>query len=70
VRVTNKSAAPDPGAPGANDRTSPGLCIAGETLPSRLLMGTGGMTSFAALRSALEGRADLAAALEPPRNGG
>jgi len=54
VRVTNKSAAPDPGAPGANDRTSPGLCIAGETLPSRLLMGTGGMTSFAALRSALE----------------
>ena len=54
MRVTNKSAAPDPGAPGANDRTSPGLCIAGETLPSRLLMGTGGMTSLAALRGALE----------------
>ncbi len=36
--------------------SSPGgdaLCIAGETLPSRLLLGTGGMTSLHALRAAL-----------------
>jgi thiazole synthase len=29
------------------------LCIAGDTLPSRLLLGTGGMTSLHALRAAL-----------------
>jgi thiazole synthase len=29
------------------------LCIAGEALPSRLLLGTGGMTSLAALRTAM-----------------
>jgi len=54
VRVTSDSAAPrtaDTGAP-APDAT--GLCIAGEVLPSRLLLGTGGMTSLAALRAALE----------------
>jgi thiazole synthase len=33
--------------------TTDGLCIAGETLPSRLLLGTGGMTSLDALRQAL-----------------
>jgi thiazole synthase len=33
--------------------TAESLCIAGETLPSRLLLGTGGMTSLRALREAL-----------------
>jgi thiazole synthase len=33
--------------------TSDALCIAGEELPSRLLLGTGGMTSLQALRGAL-----------------
>jgi hypothetical protein len=34
-------------------QSSDGLCIAGEFLPSRLLLGTGGMTSLRALREAL-----------------
>jgi len=54
VRVTRESAAPNPSAADGVVRAAPGLCIAGETLPSRLLMGTGGMTSLAALRGALE----------------
>src|SRR3984957_16932361 len=41
----------------AQSSTSPALsetlCIAGESLPSRLLLGTGGMTSLRALREAL-----------------
>jgi thiazole synthase len=52
VRVTSESAGPNPGGPESGRDAS--LCIAGESLPSRLLMGTGGMTSFAALRAALE----------------
>ncbi len=39
-------------APDAN-RDDAGLCIAGEVLGSRLLLGTGGMTSLDALRAAL-----------------
>ena len=54
MRVTRESAAPNPSAADGVVRAAPGLCIAGETLPSRLLMGTGGMTSLAALRGALE----------------
>ena len=54
MRVTRESAAPNPGAADGVVRAAPGLCIAGETLPSRLLRGTGGMTSLAALRGALE----------------
>jgi thiazole synthase len=52
--VTRDPAAPDPGAGRSDDRTASELCLAGETLPSRLLLGTGGMTSLAALRAALE----------------
>jgi thiazole synthase len=36
-----------------NDAKDQALCIAGERLASRLLLGTGGMTSLAALRQAL-----------------
>ena len=54
MRVTRESAAPNPGAADGVGRAAPQLCIAGEMLPSRLLMGTGGMTSLAALRGALE----------------
>jgi thiazole synthase len=57
VRVTRDSAGPGSDATDATDArgdAAPGLCIAGEVLPSRLLLGTGGMTSLAALRAALE----------------
>jgi len=46
VRVTRESAAPNPGAADGVVRAAPGLCIAGETLPSRLLMGTGAREAF------------------------
>jgi thiazole synthase len=39
---------PQSSVPGSAD-----LCIAGESLPSRLILGTGGMTSLRALRAAL-----------------
>jgi thiazole synthase len=54
VRVTSDSARPGTEATGGRRDDDAGLCIAGEVLSSRLLLGTGGMTSLAALRAALE----------------
>jgi thiazole synthase len=54
VRVTSDSAGPGTDPAGAPPDDAVGLCIAGEVLGSRLLLGTGGMTSLAALRAALE----------------
>jgi thiazole synthase len=53
VRVTSDSARPGTAPAGARPTEDAGLCIAGEVLPSRLVLGTGGMTSLAALRAAL-----------------
>jgi thiazole synthase len=53
--VTRNDAGPSPG-PSESD-----LCIAGEVLASRLLLGTGGMTSLAVLEASLrESGADMA----------
>jgi thiazole synthase len=54
VRVTSDSAGPGTAPIGARPTEDAGLCVAGEVLPSRLVLGTGGMTSLAALRAALE----------------
>jgi thiazole synthase len=54
VRVTSDSSRPGIEATSARPTDDAGLCIAGEVLPSRLVLGTGGMTSLAALRAALE----------------
>jgi thiazole synthase len=42
-----------PGPQSSLSQAPDALCIAGEALPSRLLLGTGGMTSLRALREAL-----------------
>ena len=53
--MTASSTGPrDSDTTGSARRLDDGLCIAGEVLGSRLLLGTGGMTSFASLQAALE----------------
>jgi thiazole synthase len=55
--MTRDAAAGRPNA-GAGPETAPDvLCVAGETLPSRLLIGTGGMTSLHALEGTLRASA-------------